>query len=643
MATTPLRRTASTSLALAVAATVAAVAAIAPVATAPAWAGGVGNTRTFTVRVAQDGNGGQLTNGALAPVLSANGRYVAFENVANSANVFVQDLLTGKSTPASWTPQGEFANNQAVPVGVSDDGNRVAFVTIATNLAPAPHTGPELYVRDQVADTTTRVNVLTGTTLDNVFGHEASMSADGKVVAWTGQSGRIWARTLAPAATQRVDVSSAEVGANGDSHASHISADGKHVVFTSQGGNLVAQDTNNIDDVFERNLTLGTTVRITGTGGVQPNSVSNEGRPSADGRHVAFTSAATNLAPSDANNHEDVFVEDLQTVTTVRMSLGAGSTKPDDDSFAPVISNDGTWIAFLSDATNLVAGANGAQTNVFARKVIGGSLAAVDRSTSGTLSNGSANALTISGDGSVIAFGSEGTNLVPTDTNGHDDVFVRLPESIGPHPSLQDFASTLVSRFGQPPSAVAGRISAINGGRATTVHVIATLAHDPAWAKDREPVARLYTAFFLREADLAGLNHWVKKHATGTNLGPIATEFAKSSEFKTKYGSPANSDFVKLVYGNVLQRKPDGPGLAHWTAKLAGGMSRGQLMVQFSESSEGKRVLAPPVDATLIGLGMLETMPTKPDFSDAVAAFDADGPDGVAAFFLDSNSYGATL
>ncbi|MGN6692975.1 MAG: DUF4214 domain-containing protein, partial [Aquihabitans sp.] len=136
-------------------------------------------------------------------------------------------------------------------------------------------------------------------------------------------------------------------------------------------------------------------------------------------------------------------------------------------------------------------------------------------------------------------------------------------------------------------------------------------AHDPAWALHREPVARLYQAFFHRVPDLNGLNYWVKKRQGGTKLSVIAAAFAASNEFKTAYGNVDNTDFVTLVYGNVLQRKPDAPGLAHWVKKMDGGMSRGDVMVAFSESSEGKRFLAPEVDATLMGLAMLHAMPSK--------------------------------
>jgi hypothetical protein len=126
----------------------------------------------------------------------------------------------------------------------------------------------------------------------------------------------------------------------------------------------------------------------------------------------------------------------------------------------------------------------------------------------------------------------------------------------------------------------------------------------------------------------------VKKRSGGTKLGVIAASFATSSEFKTAYGAVTATQFVNLVYANVLQRKPDAAGLKHWVTKMEGGMSRGDVMVAFSESSEGKRFLAPEVDATLMGLGMIHKMPSKALWAQVAETNRVHGPDRGALVYL---------
>ena len=106
-------------------------------------------------------------------------------------------------------------------------------------------------------------------------------------------------------------------------------------------------------------------------------------------------------------------------------------------------------------------------------------------------------------------------------------------------------------------------------------------------ADDRvHAVTRLYRAYFLRNPDHSGLTYWLNRRGEGRTLVSISQSFAKSSEFTRRYGSLTNSGFVDRVYRNVLGRAPDSGGLSYWTARLNDGMSRGQVMANFSQSSE---------------------------------------------------------
>jgi hypothetical protein len=113
------------------------------------------------------------------------------------------------------------------------------------------------------------------------------------------------------------------------------------------------------------------------------------------------------------------------------------------------------------------------------------------------------------------------------------------------------------------------------------------LSHNPQRMGERFPVIRLYFAFFLRSPDVDGSKFWIAKRKAGTNLNSIASTFAGSNEFQTKYGNLSNQDFVQQVYVNVFERQPDADGLAYWTNQLdTHKKSRGQVMVGFSESNE---------------------------------------------------------
>jgi hypothetical protein len=172
--------------------------------------------------------------------------------------------------------------------------------------------------------------------------------------------------------------------------------------------------------------------------------------------------------------------------------------------------------------------------------------------------------------------------------------------------------------LGRQPSAL--EISA--GVDAITDHDTATftdsLAYAPARVAERHPVIRLYFAFFKRSPDLSGANHWIAKRKNGTNLNKIASSFAASSEFKTKYGNLTNEQFVKQVFLNVFDRQPDPSGLAYWTKKLDDGKAtRGQVMVGFSESNEYKGSNGQPgrstgrVEASDIWMAVMKGVPTN--------------------------------
>jgi Tol biopolymer transport system component len=230
------------------------------------------------------------------------------------------------------------------------------------------------------------------------------------------------------ATTVQVSVSSKGAQGNNGSFWSSITPNGRYVAFESAASNLVPGDTNGALDVFERDLQAGTTrlVSVTSTGGLGNGDSGWGVSISADGRYVAFESAASNLVPGDTNSVGDIFVRDLQAKTTRRISVTSTSAQANSDSsYPPVISADGRYVAFVSDATNLVPGDTNGVEDVFVRDLQTGTTRRVSVTNKGGQGNSHSYAPAISANGRYVAFDSEASNLVLGDTNHESDVFVR--------------------------------------------------------------------------------------------------------------------------------------------------------------------------------------------------------------------------
>lgn len=227
-----------------------------------------------------------------------------------------------------------------------------------------------------------------------------------------------------------VSVNLSGVAGNGESRleTSHraISADGRYVVFESDASDLVADDSNGTTDIFRRDLVLGTTTRVSvAPGGGDGLGTSENPSMSADGRFVAFASDAGNLVAGDGNGLFDVFVRDLDAGVTVRVSEADGGGDPDGDSNRPSISSDGRYVTFSSNATNLVTGASNAVVHIYVRDLDTGDTALVSVGHDGSPGDANSWLPDISPDGSRAAFVSGAANLVLGDDGGQPDVFVR--------------------------------------------------------------------------------------------------------------------------------------------------------------------------------------------------------------------------
>ncbi len=225
--------------------------------------------------------------------------------------------------------------------------------------------------------------------------------------------------------TTRMSVDTSGAQGNDDSYIPSISADGRYVAFHSIASNLVAGDTNDIWDVFVHDRLSGTTERVSvDSSGVQGNSQSSDASISADGRYVAFWSVASNLVAGDTNGYYDAFIHDRLSGMTERVSVDSSGAEGDAGSNAASISADGRHVAFTSGASNLVAGDTNGADDVFVHNRLSGTTERVSVDSSGAEGNAGSNGPSISPDGRYVAFTSDASNLVAGDTNNVRDVLV---------------------------------------------------------------------------------------------------------------------------------------------------------------------------------------------------------------------------
>ena len=399
-----------------------------------------------TTRLSVATGGAQADGRSFVPAMSSDGRYAAFYSDAtnlvtgdanNARDVFVRDLQTGETTRVSVGSGGAEGNGDSFEPAISAEGRFVAFSSAATNLvAGDTNDANDIFVRDRQANTTTRVSAGLAGANGNGGSDSPSISADGRYVAFTSAATNLVAddtngqRDAFVFDRQNGTTTRASLAWNGDqpildSFTPELSADGRVVVFTSFASNLVDFDDNEGSDVFVRDLQAGTTTRVSEyTGGFQAEGDSLHPAISADGRYVAFDSDAWNLVWGDTNDAFDVYVHDRQTDITTRVSIDDSGSQSDGPSFRPSLSWDGRYVAYFSDASNLVAGdTNGASDVIFYDR-LSGATRRVSVAGGGGEANGSSLRPALSGDGRLVIFESDASNLVQGDSNQFTDVFV---------------------------------------------------------------------------------------------------------------------------------------------------------------------------------------------------------------------------
>lgn len=268
-----------------------------------------------------------------------------------------------------------------------------------------------------------------------------SISGDGRYVAFQSHSSLvpedttwytdIYVYDLQAEQLSRVSVTPEGVSANGWNDDPWISANGRHVAFISTATNLIADDTNGYADIYVYDRETGLSHRVSiDSEGNQSNSHSSTPTTSFDGRYVAFTSGADNLVLDDTNGVSDVFVYDHTTGDMTRVSVDSEGNQGNMRSTSPSISADGRFVSFMSEASNLIPDDTNSDYDIFVHDRLTGETTRVSVDSEGNQANyGSSEVSSISANGRYVTFSAFSTNLVTDDSNGVTDVFVHDRET----------------------------------------------------------------------------------------------------------------------------------------------------------------------------------------------------------------------
>jgi archaellum component FlaF (FlaF/FlaG flagellin family) len=408
--------------------------------------------RPFRVeRVSVSSSGREGDGPSYQSDISGDGRFVTFTTLAtnlapgdanNTEDIYVHDRIKNVTERVSSTASGEAGDSASTAPAISADGRFVTYYSFATNLAPGDtDNNRDIYVYDRKKDATALASVSSDGEKGNGQSVAPDISASGRYVAYDSDSTNlvpdddngasdIFVHDRRTDTTEIVSIASNGDAANDFSFNASISANGRYVSFLSFASNLVPGDGNGQPDIFVHDRRTGATELVSiASNGEEGEGPSYQHSISASGRYVAFLSEATNLVPNDTNGTADIFVHDRRKGTTERVSIASDGEEANGFSFEPSVSADGRYVTYFSEATNLVTGDDNAATDVFVFDRLTATTRRISVATNGDEANGFSYEPVISDDGQFVSFTSEASNLIPGDNNGWADVFVaRTPD-----------------------------------------------------------------------------------------------------------------------------------------------------------------------------------------------------------------------
>ena len=419
--------------------------------------------------VTTDALGVQANGFSGSPAFSADGTKLTFISYASNlvagadnsvGHVFVKDLLTGAVTLVSADEHDIQGNNTSLSASINPDGSQVVFSTTANNLLVDDNGVADIYIKsltgggnDTVESSSSYTlnahvedltltgsgntngtgndlwNVIKGNAGNNILdggsGKDTMQGGAGNDTYYVDDVGDVVQETNDGSVTLFSTDSSGVTG-NASSDQPVVPTNGNNIVFISLATNLAANATNGSQHIYSKDYTTGVVTLVSSSAsGVQGDAYSFAPSVSADGTKVAFSSTSDNLVTGDSNAFNDIFVKNLSTGGVTLASSTAAGVQGNDQSGSASISADGTKVAFVSYATNLVSGDSNGERDIFVKDLTTGSLTLVSRDSSGTIGNGFSEMPSISPDGSKVVFASSASNLVAGDTNGQEDIFLK--------------------------------------------------------------------------------------------------------------------------------------------------------------------------------------------------------------------------
>ena len=475
-----------------------------------------GQLTLASVNSAGTGSGNRRSGDFGCFQITPNGRFVLFYSEATDivpmgaigvSDIFVRDLQTGQTKMASINAAGTPSTGSSRFGLISDDGRFVVFTGFPSNIVSNDtNSSPDVFIRDFQTNTTKLVSL-------NFQGTESA--------------------------------------ALGGSELQDMTPDARFVLFSSSANNLTTHaDGNGLgSDLFVRDLANNVTklVTVNTAGTASGNAGSFRGQISADGRYVVFTSEASNLISGSDSNGRDVFLRDLQTNTTIRLSTNAAGTDGgNNNSDGGIIDRGGRFVVFFSKATDI---ANVPDVNefsdIFIYDVQAQTRKLITLNTAGTATGGGKPFqgmdrgvdFSISADGRFVAFLSQQTGLVNNDTNGIGDDIFRYEIATG--------AKTLVSVNLTGTSGLIGGSSMPNISADGRFVGFASLANDLVNMAD-EP-GGFTTDVFLRdmtagETYVVSVNHSKTRTGNGFSFQPRLTSDGRRLAFFSRASDLISND-----------------------------------------------------------------------------------------------------
>jgi Tol biopolymer transport system component len=403
----------------------------------------------MTVPAVPPSNGSAPNDACTAANLSASGRTMAFisrasnllpEDTDKIRDIVVASLKTGHAALASVSSAGVKGDADCDDPMLDRAGKRVVFSSFADNLVDGDTNGlQDVFVHDLKRHTTLRVSVASDGTEGDERSVQPVISGNGDLVAFTSQADNLVADDTNGASdvfvhdqhtgvTRRVSLAADGTQADGMSFSPALSASGRFVAFLSEATNLVPGLAPTNVNVYVRDLKTGVVKMVSvAPDGSAGDLDSLDVTVSGNGRRVAFTSAAGNLVDSDGHLGWDVFVRDMKKGVTTMVSRGLEGAAADADSRQATISRSGKWLAFTSDATNLVADDTNGLTDIFRMKLKTRMVDRVSVSSDGTEANGNSDQPALGKDARFVAFSTRASNLFQAAPDGVWSVALRRP------------------------------------------------------------------------------------------------------------------------------------------------------------------------------------------------------------------------